>query len=473
MAVDTVAALSKEIEKELQQVMQTQSLKQQQNSQSIMMPQAQTMMQHPGSTALQASSIANMNSNNTATNNYNGNGISNGQNSNIVHGNRAIDQQLMPPPQPRIRVAAFGQEQSPFRTSQIPHFEPKIEPHNQNFYNANNAHHHLNSTNSLQQMQTQSSPALSQVNSNLVKQEPTQYPSISQSTTKHTSYYSVSQNAHNANTQNTKTMNSSQMSTQSQTQVSQGDLANFTQNPLNQNSFIRPRHIVLGQSPLSNPHQRQQIQVQVPNQQQGAAKPATQINLSAQQKDPTLQNIVATCNFGCKLDLRKIAINARNCEYNPKRFAAAIMRIREPKTTALIFQSGKMVCTGAKSEEISKNACKMYAKAVKKIGFDVKLHEFKIQNVVASHDCGFPISLESISHEHDKFSTYEPELFPGLIYRMQSPKLVMLIFASGKIVFTGAKTREQIKEAYQNIDPVLRKFKKKGVGFEKFSKQKS
>ena len=66
---------------------------------------------------------------------------------------------------------------------------------------------------------------------------------------------------------------------------------------------------------------------------------------------PTLQNIVSTANMSCKLDLRKIALNCRNAEYNPKRFAAVIMRIRDPKTTALIFTSGKMVCTGAKSEE--------------------------------------------------------------------------------------------------------------------------
>eukprot|EP00347_Sterkiella_histriomuscorum_P015999 403354886 len=225
-------------------------------------------------------------------------------------------------------------------------------------------------------------------------------------------------------------------------------------------------------APMLNNGQPQSILKQ-PNFAQNSVliKPEQNLPESLLNGDPTLQNIVATCNFGCKLDLRQIALNARNCEYNPKRFAAAIMRIREPKTTALIFQSGKMVCTGAKDEEKSRTACKQYAKAVRKIGFNVQMKEFKIQNVVASHDCGFPISLEGLSNEHDKFSTYEPELFPGLIYRMASPKLVMLIFASGKIVFTGAKTREQIRDAYRNIDPVLRKHKKKGLAAEKFQKQ--
>ncbi|KAB2607560.1 TATA-box-binding protein-like [Pyrus ussuriensis x Pyrus communis] len=94
---------------------------------------------------------------------------------------------------------------------------------------------------------------------------------------------------------------------------------------------------------------------------------------------PTLQNIVSTVNLDCKLDLKAIALKARNSEYNPKacdvssiRFAAVIMRIREPKTTALIFASGKMVCTGAKSEEQSRLAARKYARVIQKLGFPAK-----------------------------------------------------------------------------------------------------
>lgn len=85
------------------------------------------------------------------------------------------------------------------------------------------------------------------------------------------------------------------------------------------------------------------------------------------------RNIVSTVNLGCKLDLKKIALHARNAEYNPKRFAAVIMRIREPRTTALIFSSGKMVCTGAKSEEDSRLAARKYARIVQKLGFSVSI----------------------------------------------------------------------------------------------------
>jgi len=158
--------------------------------------------------------------------------------------------------------------------------------------------------------------------------------------------------------------------------------------------------------------------------------------------------------------LNVIALHARNAEYNPKRFAALIMRIREPKSTALIFATGKMVVTGAKSEEDSRLAARKFARIIQKLGFPAKFAEFKIQNIVASCDVKFPVSLETISVRHSAYSSYEPEIFPGLIYRMISPKVVLLIFASGKVVLTGAKDKETIYQAFSNIYPVLSDFKK-------------
>ncbi|XP_036388858.1 TATA-box-binding protein [Megalops cyprinoides] len=175
---------------------------------------------------------------------------------------------------------------------------------------------------------------------------------------------------------------------------------------------------------------------------------------------PQLQNIVSTVNLGCKLDLKTIALRARNAEYNPKRFAAVIMRIREPRTTALIFSSGKMVCTGAKSEEQSRLAARKYARVVQKLGFPAKFLDFKIQNMVGSCDVKFPIRLEGLVLTHQQFSSYEPELFPGLIYRMIKPRIVLLIFVSGKVVLTGAKVRAEIYEAFENIYPILKGFRK-------------
>ncbi|KAH8358325.1 hypothetical protein KR084_012607 [Drosophila pseudotakahashii] len=175
---------------------------------------------------------------------------------------------------------------------------------------------------------------------------------------------------------------------------------------------------------------------------------------------PQLQNIVSTVNLCCKLDLKKIALHARNAEYNPKRFAAVIMRIREPRTTALIFSSGKMVCTGAKSEDDSRLAARKYARIIQKLGFPAKFLDFKIQNMVGSCDVKFPIRLEGLVLTHCNFSSYEPELFPGLIYRMVRPRIVLLIFVSGKVVLTGAKVRQEIYDAFDKIFPILKKFKK-------------
>ncbi|WVN87212.1 TATA-box-binding protein [Cryptococcus depauperatus CBS 7841] len=175
---------------------------------------------------------------------------------------------------------------------------------------------------------------------------------------------------------------------------------------------------------------------------------------------PTLQNIVATVNLDCRLDLKTIALHARNAEYNPRRFAAVVMRIRDPRTTALIFASGKMVVTGAKSEDDSRLASRKYARIIQKLGFEAKFAEFKIQNMVGSCDVKFPIRLEGLAFSHGAFSSYEPELFPGLIYRMLKPKVVILIFVSGKIVLTGAKVREEIYMAFNQIYSVLLEFRK-------------
>jgi transcription initiation factor TFIID TATA-box-binding protein len=190
------------------------------------------------------------------------------------------------------------------------------------------------------------------------------------------------------------------------------------------------------------------------------ATPYTPGALDTSRITPSLQNIVSTVNLGCQLDLKRIALQARNAEYNPKRFAAVIMRIRSPRTTALIFSSGKMVCTGAKSEEDSIQAARRYARVIQKLGFPAKFLDFKIQNMVGSADVSFKIHLEALSLKHATYCSYEPELFPGLIYRIIQPKIVLLIFNSGKVVLTGAKERREIHEAFKLIYPILKTFRR-------------
>ena len=125
-----------------------------------------------------------------------------------------------------------------------------------------------------------------------------------------------------------------------------------------------------------------------------------------------------------------------------------------------VSNSGKMVCTGAKNEEDSRLAARKFARVVQKLGYPAKFKDFKIQNMVGSCDVKFPISLEGLFLSHNQFCFYEPELFPGLVFRMIKPKIVLLIFASGKVVLTGAKVRNDIHEAFDNILPILKNFKK-------------
>ncbi|XP_075225581.1 TATA-box binding protein-related factor [Lycorma delicatula] len=175
---------------------------------------------------------------------------------------------------------------------------------------------------------------------------------------------------------------------------------------------------------------------------------------------PTIQNMVATVNTGCPLDLRKINFYTRNSEYNPSRFNGIVMRLRDPRATALVFSSGKIVTTGTKHEASALLATKKFARIIQKLGFSVKFQNFQIHNIVSTCDLRFPIRLENLNQVHGQFSSYEPELFPALIYRMVKPRVVLLIFVNGKLVITGAKSREETQEALDNIHRVLKTFKK-------------
>lgn len=102
-----------------------------------------------------------------------------------------------------------------------------------------------------------------------------------------------------------------------------------------------------------------------------------------------------------------------------------------------------------------------FTRIIQKIDFPARFTEFKIHNLVGSCDVGFKIRLEALVAKHYRFASYEPEIFPGLIYRVHKPKVVLLIFSSGKLVLTGAKKREDMVQAFHSIYPVLHEFKKK------------
>jgi transcription initiation factor TFIID TATA-box-binding protein len=142
-------------------------------------------------------------------------------------------------------------------------------------------------------------------------------------------------------------------------------------------------------------------------------------------------------------------------EYRPEQFPGLVFRLKRPKTATLIFNSGKMVCTGAKSEKEARRAVMRVIKELKKSGIIIiGKPELKIVNMVASASLGGIIDLEKAAYTLRK-TMYEPEQFPGLIYRMDEPKVVILLFASGKLVCTGARKEEDVYEAVSKLHKTL------------------
>lgn len=169
----------------------------------------------------------------------------------------------------------------------------------------------------------------------------------------------------------------------------------------------------------------------------------------------SIQNVVASATLNQKVDLNAVVKGYPGVEYRPEQFPGLVFRLKRPKTATLIFSSGKMVCTGAKSEKESKRAVMKVVKELKKGGIIIiSKPEMKIQNIVASGVLGGLIDLEKAAYtlEH---AMYEPEQFPGLIYRMAEPKVVILLFASGKLVCTGAKKEQDVYVAVEKLHTIL------------------
>ena len=168
-----------------------------------------------------------------------------------------------------------------------------------------------------------------------------------------------------------------------------------------------------------------------------------------------IQNVVASATLGQKLNLLDIIKFFRNVEYNPKRFPGLVFRLKRPKTATLIFSSGKMVCTGAKSEKLARSAIKKVVRELRNNGIIVlRKPVIIIQNIVASANLQNKVDLEATADLLDNVM-YEPEQFPGLIYRMQDPKTVLLVFTSGKIVSTGGKSEKIVHESVNKLYELL------------------
>ncbi|MER3601128.1 MAG: TATA box-binding protein [Nitrososphaerota archaeon] len=169
----------------------------------------------------------------------------------------------------------------------------------------------------------------------------------------------------------------------------------------------------------------------------------------------SIENVVASVTLNQPIDLDEITRRFLDVEYHPEQFPGLVFRLKTPKTATLIFSSGKMVCTGAKSEEQAYKAVHAVIDRLKKEGINIYNEPIiEIQNIVASASLGGRVNLEKTARTLPR-SMYEPEQFPGLIHRMSDPKTVILLFASGKLVCTGAKKESDVYRAVNNLHAAL------------------
>jgi len=169
----------------------------------------------------------------------------------------------------------------------------------------------------------------------------------------------------------------------------------------------------------------------------------------------SIVNVVASASIKEQLDLNEIAKKFPDTEYHPEQFPGLVFRLKVPKTATLVFRTGKMVCTGSTSEELAVKAVNIVVTKLRKGGIKIKKDAvITVQNIVSSINLGGKISLEKAARTVPR-SMYEPEQFPGVIHRMIDPKTVILIFASGKLVCTGAKTKKDVYRSVHNLHSML------------------
>ena len=170
-----------------------------------------------------------------------------------------------------------------------------------------------------------------------------------------------------------------------------------------------------------------------------------------------VQNIVLSVTYeGVEFNLEKLAKSLEGARYDPEVFPGIAYKSEDPPASFLIFASGKMNCVGARSMADAKLAIKKLTKKLKKARIKIKSEpKVQVQNIVASFDFGREFDLEKIARTYEN-TEYEPEVFPGLVFRLDDPKVVVLLFVSGKGVCAGAKGMKDIQRAAQKITKILR-----------------
>lgn len=175
-----------------------------------------------------------------------------------------------------------------------------------------------------------------------------------------------------------------------------------------------------------------------------------------------VQNIVATTSLGKSVSLVKLAKSDANTEYNPEQFPGLVLRVKKPKSAVLVFSSGNLVCTGTKSISQVREVISNVIRQLRKIGVRItEKPKINVQNIVASGSVDFALNLNALTLQLGT-TEYEPEQFPGLVYKLAQPTATFLLFSNGKLVCTGTKNREELDNAKKQL---LRNLKEAmGVG---------
>jgi len=188
--------------------------------------------------------------------------------------------------------------------------------------------------------------------------------------------------------------------------------------------------------------------------------------MNAIETRPRVVNVVASTQFAKKLDLCTVVEKLAGSEYDPERFPGLIYRLSDPKTAILLFGSGKANCTGGESLEEARRAIRKVAALLNKSGISVDSDpEINIQNMVAVYYVGCALNLSNLIVSLGLENTeYEPEQFPGLVYKLINPNATFLLFSNGKLVCTGTKNRKELetakKQLLKNLKAAIRKIKK-------------
>ncbi|MBP7708616.1 TATA-box-binding protein [Candidatus Pacearchaeota archaeon] len=195
-------------------------------------------------------------------------------------------------------------------------------------------------------------------------------------------------------------------------------------------------------------------------------KPAKSKKVEKPEDSLKVQNIVATTSLEEEVSLSKLARTQPNTEYNPETFPGLVLRIKQPKSAVLVFSSGNLVCTGVKSIAQVREVIDQVIKQLKKIGVHVKIKpKINVQNIVASGSINLDLNLNTLSLELEN-TEYEPEQFPGLVYKLENPTATFLLFSNGKLVCTGTKNKDQLEESMKqlnkNVRAALKRLKENG-----------